>query len=104
MAIELSDKNFEQEVATGVTLVDFWAPWCGPCRMMAPVLEKIAAEFDGRAKVAKLNVDENPDSATRFRIQGIPTLLFFKDGKPVDMLVGFTQQGVISQKLNSLIS
>lgn len=104
MAIELNDKNFEQEVATGVTLVDFWAPWCGPCRMMAPVLEKIATEFDGRAKIAKLNVDENPNSATRFRIQGIPTLLFFKDGKPVDMIVGFTQQSVISQKLNSLIS
>lgn len=103
MAIELNDTNFEQEIASGVTLVDFWAPWCGPCRMMAPVIEKVAEEFEGRAKVAKINVDENPSTATRYRIQGIPTMLFFKDGKAVDMVVGFSQQKVISEKLNNLL-
>ncbi len=104
MPVDITDKTFDQEVANGVTLVDFWAPWCGPCRMMAPVLEKLAEEFDGRAKIAKLNVDENPASATRYRIQGIPTMVFFKDGKPVDMVVGFTQQALISEKLNALLA
>jgi len=104
MAVEINDKNFDQEVAQGVTLVDFWAPWCGPCRMMAPVIEKLAEEFAGRAKIAKINVDENPAAATRYRVQGIPTLLIFKDGKPVDMVVGFTQQSVLSQKITDQLN
>lgn len=103
MAVELNDSNFEAEVASGVTLVDFWAPWCGPCKMMAPVIDKISEEFSGRAKIAKMNVDENPATPSKFHIQGIPTMLFFKDGKAVDMVVGYTKQEAISQKLSNLL-
>ncbi|MDD2431424.1 MAG: thioredoxin [Firmicutes bacterium] len=103
MPIELTDSNFENEIASGVTLVDFWAPWCGPCKMMAPIIDKLSKEFDGRAKIAKMNVDENSQTPSKFHIQGIPTMLFFKDGKPVDMVVGYTRQEEISQKLNNLL-
>ena len=84
----LTDANFDQEIATGVVLVDFWAPWCGPCRMIAPAVEALAGEYEGRAVVAKMNVDENPSVPMRFMIQGIPTLLLFKDGELAERVVG----------------
>ena len=85
-----TDSNFEQEVigASGVTLVDFWAEWCGPCKALAPTLESIADQYVGKVKVYKLNVDENPDSAQKYRIRGIPTVLVLKNGQIVDQLVG----------------
>lgn len=85
---ELTDAQFSQAIAHGVTLVDFWAPWCGPCRMQAPVLEQVASELGGEASIAKINVDDHPDTARRFGIQGIPTLILFKDGQPVRQMVG----------------
>ena len=84
----LTDGNFEQEIKQGVTLVDFWAPWCGPCRLIAPSVDALASEFEGRAKVAKMNVDENPLVPAKFRILGIPTLLLFKDGELAETIVG----------------
>ena len=84
----LTDSNFDEETRNGVVLVDFWAEWCGPCRRLAPTVEALAGEFDGRAVVAKLNVDENPSVPGRFMIRGIPTLLLFKNGQLAETLVG----------------
>jgi thioredoxin 1 len=90
--IEVTDENFESEVlgADVPVLVDYWAPWCGPCRMAAPVLEKIADEYDGRLKVCKMNVDENREVASGYRIMSIPTLQLFKNGELVDQVIGVT--------------
>ncbi|HJW34651.1 MAG TPA: thioredoxin [Holophagaceae bacterium] len=82
------DAEFQAAVAEGVTLVDFWAPWCGPCKMVAPVLDELAGELQGKARIAKVNVDDNAEVAGTFGIMSIPTLLLFKDGKPVGKLVG----------------
>jgi thioredoxin 1 len=84
----LTDGNFDDEIKAGVVLVDFWAEWCGPCRRIAPIVEELAGEFDGRATIAKLNVDEHPNVPGRFMIRGIPTLLLFKDGQLAESVVG----------------
>jgi len=85
-----TDQTFSQEVEQGGTvLVDFWAPWCGPCKMIAPVLEQIDNEVGSKLKIVKVNVDDNPGSAGRFGVMSIPTLLVFKDGQPVDKVIGF---------------
>ncbi|MFC3831974.1 MULTISPECIES: thioredoxin [Deinococcus] len=86
--VELSDSTFTSEISEGLTLVDFWAPWCGPCRIIAPVIEEIAGQYEGRVKVAKLNVDDNPVTQGQFRVMSIPTLILFKDGQPVEGVVG----------------
>jgi len=87
---EVSDANFENEVLNSrqPVLVDFWAPWCAPCRMLAPTVEAIAEKYQGKAKVVKLNVDENIDSSSRYGIKGIPTLILFRDGKEAERIVG----------------
>jgi thioredoxin 1 len=95
----LTDDNFEQEIKQGVVLVDFWAPWCGPCRLLAPAVEALASEYDGRATVAKMNVDDNPSVPMRFMIQGIPTLLLFKDGQLAERIVGLTPKEQIAKLL-----
>lgn len=88
--IELSETNYEPEVlkAAGPVLVDFYAPWCGPCKMLAPVLEQLAGEFSGRVKFAKLNVDDAPELAGRYDITGVPTLMLFRDGQMIERIVG----------------
>ena len=103
--VTVTDNTFMQEVLCypGAVLVDCWAPWCGPCRMVAPILEQLASEYGGRVKVAKLNVDENPQKASQYAIQSIPTLLLFKDGRLANRLVGALPKGEIERHLLSLL-
>ncbi len=103
---DISDASFEREVRASPlpVLVDCWAPWCGPCRMVGPIMEQLAAEFTGRIKVAKLNVDENPATASHYRIQSIPTLLFFKDGTLVDRMVGAHPKKEIEAHIANLLA
>ncbi len=100
--IELSKGNFENEIQSGVTLVDFWAGWCGPCRMIAPVVEEVAAEMP-EIKVAKVNIDEEQDLAVKFNVMSIPTLLVFKDGKQVAQTVGVVSKKAIIDKIKAVI-
>ena len=103
--IELSSKNFESEVLKSdvPVMVDFWATWCGPCRMIAPIVEELATEYEGRAKVAKLDVDSNQDIAMNYRILSIPNLLFFKDGKVVDQIIGAVPKKHFIEKMERLV-
>jgi thioredoxin 1 len=98
---EVSQATFERDVLSSEqpVLVDFWAPWCGPCKMLAPVVEKVAAAHDGKVRFVKLNTDENPSLSGEYHIQGIPCLILFKDGKPVDRIVGFVPEREISSML-----
>ncbi|GIO39410.1 MULTISPECIES: thioredoxin [Paenibacillus] len=91
--VNVSDQTFNNEVESqGTVLVDFWAPWCGPCKMIAPILEDLSGDLGDSVKIAKLNVDENPESASRFGVMSIPTLILFKDGQPVDKIVGLNSK------------
>lgn len=103
--VVLDDANFDKEVgqANLPVLVDFWAPWCGPCRMVAPVIEKLAGEYGDRCKFAKLNVDENPVTAGRFGIRSIPTLVLFKDGQIVDKVVGAVPKEAIEAMIKKAL-
>lgn len=99
-AIVLTDANFDEVVNSGKpVLVDFWAEWCGPCKMIGPVVEELAGDYDGKAVVAKLNVDENPQTTAKFGVRSIPTLLVFKGGQVVDKQVGAVPKSVLNQKL-----
>lgn len=101
MEVILTDQNFEQEVLKCdiPVLVDFWAPWCGPCQMMGPVLEELAKEMEGKAKIAKLNVDDNPERAQEYNIMSIPSLKIFQGGKVVKELVGVQSKDVLKAEL-----
>lgn len=101
--LDLTDANFEQSTKTGVTLVDFWAPWCPPCRMQGPIVEKFAETMKGRMTVAKLNVDENPKVAAKFGVNNIPTLIIIKDGKEAKRMVGLQQEASLTNAMNGLI-
>jgi len=103
--IQLTDESFESEVLKSPTpvLVDFWAPWCGPCRMLSPLIEELAKEYEGKVRVAKLNTDDHPESASRFNISAIPTLLLFKNGKVEQQMVGVHSKADIRKALDSLV-
>ncbi len=103
--ININDTNFEEIVLKAKTpvLVDFWAPWCAPCRMVAPLIEEVAREYAGRMDFAKINVDENPRVSSRYGIRAIPTLLIFKDGKPVDQIVGFIPKAELKEHLEKVL-
>ncbi|WP_200762726.1 thioredoxin [Nitrosophilus alvini] len=101
--LELNASNFDSTIKDGVVLVDFWAPWCGPCRMIAPVIDELAEEYEGKAKICKVNTDEEQDIAIRYGIRSIPTILFFKDGELVDQMVGAASKQAFKEKLDSLL-
>ena len=101
MALEITDSNFDEVVLQSdkPVLVDFWAEWCGPCRMVGPIVEELAKEYDGKAVVGKVNVDHNPDISVKYGIRNIPALLFFKDGQIVDKQIGAVPKSVLADKL-----
>jgi thioredoxin len=105
-ALEVTDSTFEQEVlqATQPVLVDFWAVWCGPCKAVAPIVEELAGEYEGKLKVMKLDVDDNPRTAVAYGVQSIPTLLVFKDGKPAERIIGAVPKKAIVDKIQSVIA
>lgn len=105
MASEITDTTFDREVLQSPepVMVDFWAPWCGPCRLLTPVVEELAKEYTGKVRVCKINTDDHPNAATRFRISAIPTLLFFKSGKVVEQIVGVHSKAEIKKTLDGLV-
>ncbi|ADV45932.1 thioredoxin [Nitratifractor salsuginis] len=102
--VELTKDNFDDTIKEGVVLVDFWAPWCGPCRMIAPVIEELAEEYEGKATIAKVNTDEEQEIAIKYGIRSIPTILFFKNGELVDQMVGAAGKQVFKEKLDALLA
>lgn len=105
MVTDITDQNFEDDVlkSTLPVLVDLWAPWCGPCRMIAPVVEKLAQKYDQRFKFCRLNVDQNPQTAANYQVMSIPTLIFFKDGKVADRVVGAVPESALEPKIEALL-
>lgn len=105
MAFELTDSNFKEKVidTAGVTVVDFWAEWCGPCRMVGPIVDELATEYEGKVIIGKIDVDNNDDVVSQFGIRNIPTILFFKDGVVVDKQVGAAPKATFVAKIDALL-
>ena len=104
MEFEITNQNFNEIISQGKpVLVDFWATWCGPCKRLGPIIEEIAAEYDGKAIVGKCDIEENDDLTEKFGIMNVPTVVFLKDGKEVDRVVGLAMKNVYQEKLNALI-
>jgi thioredoxin 1 len=102
-AVELTDQNFADSVSSGVTLVDFWAEWCGPCRALTPILDDLCTDYEGKAVIAKVNVDDAQALAQQFSVSSIPTLLVIKDGNEVNRFIGITAKDVLSQALDGAL-
>lgn len=104
MALVITDSTFDELLQSNKPLVvDFWAEWCGPCKMIGPIVEELAEEFEGKVTIGKMDVDENNEITTRYGIRNIPTLLFFKDGQLIDKQVGATQKSALAQKIEALL-
>ncbi len=104
MEIEITDENFAAEVAKGMpVIIDFWATWCGPCRRLAPVIEELAAQYDGKVVIGKCDIEENTELTDKFGIMNVPTVVFLKDGQEVDRLVGVAGKNVYEDKINSML-
>lgn len=103
-AFEFTDQNFSDEIQEGLTLVDFWAPWCGPCRIVSPIVEELAGDYTGKIKVGKLNVDENQQTAMNYRVMSIPTVILFKNGEPVETMIGAQSKAAYEARLNKHVS
>jgi thioredoxin 1 len=105
MVTEVSDQTFESEIIKSSlpVLLDLWAPWCGPCHMVAPVIESLAGKYNGKVKFCRLNVDENPQTAARYRIMSIPTLMFFKGGQVADTVIGAVPERILQPKIDALL-
>jgi len=105
MAVEITDKNFDELVLQSdkPVVIDFWAEWCGPCRMVGPIVEEMSTEYSGKAVIGKVNVDENPEVSARFGIRNIPTILFIKGGEMVDKSVGAVPKNVLTEKLDQIL-
>jgi thioredoxin 1 len=101
--VDLTDGDFAATADSGVTLVDFWAPWCGPCRMQGPIVDAVAEKIDGQATVAKMNVDESPQTAAKFGIRSIPTIIVFKDGAPAQQFVGVQSEQQLVSAIESVL-
>ena len=100
MALEITDATFDETIKSGVTLVDFWAPWCGPCQMQGPIVEKIAEAYGDKATVGKMNVDDNPETAAKFGVMSIPTIIIFKDGEKVKQFVGVQSEAKLKAAID----
>ncbi len=104
MALEITDANYKELLSSGKPVViDFWAPWCGPCKMVSPIIDELAAEFEGKVNIGKVNVDDNDDVSAEFGIRNIPTILFFKNGQLVDKQVGAASKSAFVEKINKLL-
>ncbi len=102
--ITFTDDNFTDETQQGLVLVDFWAPWCGPCRMVGPVIEELASDYQGKIKVGKLNVDDHQQVAMNFRVMSIPTVILFKDGEPVETMIGAQPKSSYQTRIDKHVS
>jgi thioredoxin 1 len=98
--LTFTDADFKAQTGEGLVLVDFWAPWCGPCRMVGPIIDEIARDYAGKVRVGKLNVDDNQQTAMTYRVMSIPTVILFKDGQPVESIVGAMPRGAYQQRLD----
>lgn len=101
--IELTLENYKENTQSGVALVDFWAPWCGPCRMISPVIDQLADEYEGKAKICKVNTEEQEELTVQNQVRSIPTILFYKDGEIVDQLIGMTTKAALEEKINKYL-
>ncbi len=102
--IKITSANFDSETKNGVTLVDFWAPWCGPCRAVAPIVDELAKEYEGKVTFAKVNVDENPFIASGYGVMSIPTLIIFNGGKPAEQVIGLRAKNDLKKLIDSVLS